>query len=146
MHVALDSFLDETVAIVIRPLEKMQVGVGEWVTQVNDHRQGTILVQKICGMNGNVIDDLEQFAVEHIPMPGVEPIFVIAEAMDNSIIISGADPSGSRNYAILSRDRQKVWHQTDRIDSASIGQIPNVDRLPAPKMMRGVLRSADQRH
>jgi hypothetical protein len=126
--IKIDEILDKEILVVLNYLRRKELRPGGWVTQVNLHHPGKVEVHAVTTERG--VDPLDHL-VELGKILGMSKkllgVAVIAESVDDIILISCADLAGNANIAYL--DFSDAWHlkskhYSHRFDASKLMQHP----------------------
>ena len=127
-------------ATVIDVLNSQIAVPGDWITQVNLHYPSAMVIRKlVCDDSDDSdsmdpIDMLYNFGRQTVRLRSLRFVMVIAEAVDDSITLSGSNPFGLLTYCLLTHSQSRGWATQG---SAVIYNGP-ASRHPAAAVVRGI--------
>jgi hypothetical protein len=134
-------FTKKAAATVTDVLNSQAALPGDWITQVNLHYPSAIVIRKLV-RDGNLdsnnssdpIDMLYDFGRQSVRLRGLRFIIIIAEAVDDSITLSGSNAYGLLTYCRLTHSQSRGW----AIQDSAVIYDGSAVRHPAAAVVRGI--------
>lgn len=135
-----DEELDEALRALLSYLKKHPIEPGAWTMQVMFSNAEEVSICLLDGGPEDPIMGLEEFGRAYDKKTGLKAISVIAETVNDELMITTADAGANFAFAIVTK-HENSWAVSQKLDSAECWKVTNKERIPALAVWRGITSS-----